>query len=573
MPNEHDPKPTLWNIAGIRPLWLGIFLIVAAVTAVGVYLGKAKYQQKQLSSLLAQAKAAEAKGDHRSALVSLRRALQLAPDHIEATRMMALQADRHNSPVTPVWMQKLVELEPANPTNLVMWARSAMRQGDMLTADQVLRRFPKEHKETLSYHRLAGAFAVQARQYQAAEYHFAKAAKMNPEDPREQLNLSTIRLLSSRPEIVRESLATLEKLTSHPELGKEAAQALLADELRHKNAPKQLELARKIISMPDARFADRLMYLELLLRNKDPQFSAELAAAKKKALENSTSKPELIAWLNARDMAQEAYEWTKTLPAKDLEMPALAMTAAETLVKLKSWDELLTQTRKGSWEELEFMRFAFLARAQRELNLWGTSRSSWRQATSSLGLDTQSRTLLAKMAQGWGWYSEAEEIWLALSRYDTTRIPALKSLHKIYLATGNTRSLLKITETIAQLVPDDPVIKNNYAMLSLLLGQNIPKAKELARLNHEKFPKDAAATSTYAMALREDGKLKEAVALMETLPTETRKMPAIAGYWGVLLVEAGRGKEALPYLEAGIQEENLVPEERELMKSALAKIK
>ncbi|MCD6051453.1 MAG: hypothetical protein K0Q55_2862, partial [Verrucomicrobia bacterium] len=187
------------------------------------------------------------------------------------------------------------------------------------------------------------------------------------------------------------------------------------------------------------------------------------------------------------------------------------------------------------------------------------------------GIDAYHRSLLAKIAQGWAWNSEAEEIWLVLSRNETGRIPALRALHKIYMDNGDSRRLLKVTESISELIPDDPIIKNNYAMLSLLLGQNLPKARELARANFEKHPQDPAAISTYTFALREEGKLPEAVALMEKLPPDVKKIPGIAAYLGIMLAESGRGKEARPYLELGAKAEGLLPEEKELLKTATAK--
>ena len=160
MPQHTDPKPTLWNIAGIRPFWFLFALMVVLVIFLGKNWGTKRYEAQQQSHLLTQARAAEAKGDYRSAVLTLRRVLQLDANNVEAIRMLALQADRFNSPSALPWMRKLAELEPNNQTNLVLWARCAMRQGDLVAADQVLQRFPKDQQETLTFHRLAGAFAT-----------------------------------------------------------------------------------------------------------------------------------------------------------------------------------------------------------------------------------------------------------------------------------------------------------------------------------------------------------------------------------------------------------------------------
>jgi Flp pilus assembly protein TadD len=571
MAQNNDPKPSLWHLAGIRPLWLGVAVAVILIIVIASRWGFTKYDTTQQSHILEQAKAFEAKGDYRSAILSLRRILQLDPDNIEATRMLAKQADRANSPSALTWMKRLADLEPDNITNLVMWAKCALRQNELIAADQVLSRFPAKEKDGLEYHRLAGALAIQIRKYQAAEFHFVKAAKLKPDSPQEQLNLATIRLLSSRPEIVIQSRNTLEKLSQDPAYAYEAAQALLADSLRSNDTARQLAQSQKVIQLTESRFGDRLFYMELLRRYKDARFDTELAAAKQKAQAEPANAAELVVWMNARDQVEDAYKWAHSLPVEIQTSPAMALSMSETLVKLKKWDDLYNTTLKAKWHELEFLRFAFLARAQREIELWGSSRSTWRQALTEVGTDPQSRSLLAKIAQGWGWYSEAEDIWWAIARSETGRVPALKALHKIYLDTGDGRRLLKTTELIMEQFPDDPVIKNNYAMLSLLLGQNLPKARELARTNLEKHPKDPAAISTYAFSLREQGMLPEAVAAMEKLPPEAKKIPGIAAYWGILLAESGRGKEAKPFLDLGEKAEDLLPEEKALIKAAQAK--
>jgi len=572
MPTHQDQKPPgLWQIAGIRPLWVILGLLVILALLFGRGWGSKKYEQEQQKHLLAQAKEFDAKGDYRSEILTLRRILQLDPNNVEAVRMLAQQADRFNSPASLQWMRRLADLEPGNLTNLVLWAKSALRQGELIAADQVLQRFPKEKQESLDYHRLAGALAIQIRNYQAAEYHFAQALKLNPADPQEQLNLASIRLLSAQPQIVRDSRATLEKLTSDTTLGRDAAMALLADYLRQKDIAKQLELALKITKMTGTRFTDRLMYLDLLRHNQDQRYTAELTATKEIARKENLSTSEMVAWLNSRNKAQEAYDWVATLPDQDRSSPAMGLATAESLTLLKKWEELLPLATKSNWQELDFLRLAFQARAQREMNMWGSSRSSWRQAMASVGIDPQSRSLLAKLAQGWEWNSEAEEIWWVLARGETGRIPALKALHKIYHDTGDSRHLLRVTEMINQLLPEDPVIKNNYAMLSLLLGQNLPKAKELAHVNYEQHPEDPAAISTYAFSLREEGKLNEAVAVMDKLSPDIKKIPAMAAFWGILLTEAGRISEARPFLELGRKAEDSLPEEKELLKAALAK--
>lgn len=570
--NQDNSPPSLWKIAGIRPLWLVLGLSAVILIFFGARWGSQKYNQSQQIHLIKQAHEFEAKGDYRSAIVTIRRVLQLNPNNLEAVRMLALQADRFNSPVALQWMRRLAELEPGNQTNILLWAKCAIRQGELMVADQILVRIPEQQRQTLEFHRVAGLLAIQMRQYQAAEYHFAKAQLLAPDSKQDRLNLASIRLLSSKPETLQNSLAVLEQFMADPELNIEAGRSLLSYYLQRKDTGKELELARKIYQLPRAQFGDYLLYLEILRNTGSKQFEPEFTRARTLALQKKESISEMLAWMNARGMAKDAFEWASSLPKEAQQLPVIMLTMAETMTILQKWADLQKLTAKTDWQEMEFLRLAFLARSQKEQDMWGLSRASWRQALTSVGLDAQNRTLLAKMVQSWGWNSEAEEIWLSLARSQQGQLGALRALHKIYLSTGDSRRLLKVTEQIYQIMPEDPVIKNNYASLSFLLGQNLSKARELALSNFKLAPKDAAAISTYALSLRMDGKLKEAIDLMEQLPASTKKNPTIAAYLGIFLAEAGQNKAAKPYLDLGAQAQGLLPEERELLNSAIRKV-
>ena len=571
-PNQDQNRPTLWKVIGIRPLWVVVALVVVVILFFGSRWGSRKYSQYQQAHLMQQAKEFESKGDYRSAIVSVRRVLQLNPNNLEAVRMIALQADRFNSPVALQWMRKLVELEPNNQTNILLWAKSALRQGELMVADQILTRIPEKERQTLEFHRVAGMLAIQLKQYPAAEYHFAKAAAKAPENKSDQLNLISIRLLSSKPELVQNSIAKLEEFMADPQLNLEAGRSLLSYYQQKNDLPKQVELSRKIYQLPRARFGDYLTYIQILHNAGNKQFATELARAQNLAKQKKESVSELMAWMNARDLNKEAYDWSKTLPPEFHKEPVVMLVMAENLNNLKKWPELQALTAKTDWQEMEFLRLTFLARAQREQDSWAQARSSWRQALTYIGTDPQNRIMLAKMVQSWGWTTEAEEIWLSLARGQQGQLGALRALHKIYLSTGDSRNLLKVTEQIMQLAPEDPIIKNNYASLSFLLGVNQTKARELAKANYQSAPKDFAAISTYALSLRDEGKLKEAIDLMEKLPAQAKKNPTLAAYMGIFLAEAGQKKAAKPYLDLGITAQGLLPEERDLLNSAIRKL-
>src|SRR5262249_50489534 len=112
--------------------------------------------------------------------------------------------------------------------------------------------------------------------------------------------------------------------------------------------------------------------------------------------------------------------------------------------------------------------------------------------------------------------------------------------------------------------PDAVAIRNNHITLALLLGQIPAQAWQLAKKLHEEVPTHLAASSTYAFSLLQQGKAKEAVAIMEPFPADDLRDPLVALYYGSFLAAAGHVEQATPFLELAGKAHPL-PEERRLL--------
>jgi len=121
----------------------------------------------------------------------------------------------------------------------------------------------------------------------------------------------------------------------------------------------------------------------------------------------------------------------------------------------------------------------------------------------------------------------------------------------------------------SELRPGDPETENNLAQLSLLLDLDKQRARSLAKKVFERDPANAAFASTYAFSLYTQGQYAQALQAFQNVKEEDMRAPAVAAYYGIVLMASGDKAKARQFLELG-QKATLLPEERELLSRAIA---
>jgi Flp pilus assembly protein TadD len=132
--------------------------------------------------------------------------------------------------------------------------------------------------------------------------------------------------------------------------------------------------------------------------------------------------------------------------------------------------------------------------------------------------------------------------------------------------------LLQVAERLHKLSADDVMAANNFAQLSMLQGRNLERAHRLAEANHQRFPSNSVFRSTHAFALYQQGRLAEALQVMEGIPEQNLKHTGMSAYYGLLLAANGRTNEALPHLAGALTTDHLLPTERKLVAEARQRI-
>lgn len=221
--------------------------------------------------------------------------------------------------------------------------------------------------------------------------------------------------------------------------------------------------------------------------------------------------------------------------------------------------------------EVEFLRLAMLARANREQRQEFAAQAGWRLAVRAASERPEPLTALARMARKWGWEKEEEELlWVIAQRFPAERW-ALQALNRRYLASGNTRGVQKVYSTLLSYDANDVAAKNNFAATSLLLNLQTNKAHEMARQAYARVPDNEAFASTYAYSLHLQGKTKDGLKVLESLKPAQLEQPAVAVYYGVLIVANGDSGKAKKYLELAAKGQ-LLPEEKAIVEEAKSRL-
>ena len=512
-------------------------------------------------------------GDMKAAALSARRAFQMNPANADAARLIAQISDRVGDRAAVDWWRKVVELQPHNTEDALGLVRSALRVNDLVTAEKTLASLDEAAKETAGYHAASGRLAEIKKNSAEAESHWAKANEIAPDNTAYQFQLALIRLGSKDPAKREAAQQTLERLRTDPKQRTSATRTLILDGVAHHAEVKRMQLlASELQSYPEATLTDRLLYLEILRQLHDPGFDEYLQKLEKEAASNPTDLASLLSWMSGNETAAAGIEFSKTLPPESLGKWPVPPALAALYSSSKDWPGLEQMTKTTDWQPYDFLRRAFLARALREQDKKFPSEQEWIAAQKEASAQPQSLLMLARTTVAWGWENETVDLLWILAKSDETKLEALQTLYQHYLKQGDTSGLYRTLIRLVEVVPNDLILQNNLAQVSLLLGVDLERARKIVADLTGKEPSNASYTSTYAFSLYAKGDVKGALQAMDKLNPDQLRDPSLAMYYGVVLAAAGQKEKAHEYLRRA-SEAKLLPEEKALVVKAESALK
>jgi Flp pilus assembly protein TadD len=553
-----------------------LFSVILSLLLGGGYVGYRGYKSVRQAKLIKQARVHLAKPDARKALLVLRRALRYNSKDIEACRMMAELVEASRSPAALMWRSRVVDLNPRSMDDRLALARTALAVRDYGTATNALGGVDAAGKKTAAYHNVAGTVAAAANQPVQAEAHFLEAARLEPQNPFTQLNLSVVRLHGTNAPALAEARHTLKTISTNPTnsaLRCQALRELAGDSMRHREFQSALALSQQLLQETNSVFRDRILRLEVLRETRNPEYKSTLQAFQREAAGESGKIFELGMWQMANTSPTETLGWLRTLPASAQTNQPVPILMSECYTILRDWKGLHGFIEPQNWAELEFIRHAFKSRALRELDLAGGAKGEWELALKGAEAQKSSGSLvmLLRLAAAWNWRAEGEELlWTIYNRYPDEKW-VFGALNQALFVAGRTRPLMMLYSQQLKRSPSDLGIKNNLAMIALLLDAQELKPHDMAREIYQKMPTNSTYVSTYAFSLHMQAKTAEALKVIETLPPKDLEEPSLAGYYGLILKANGNKGKADAYLGWASKAE-MLPEERKLIEQARAKM-
>jgi tetratricopeptide (TPR) repeat protein len=547
-----------------------LVVIVGLLVLGGGYVGYRGYKSIRQARLIKQAREYIAKPDPRKALLCLQRALRYNSRDIEACRLMAELAEASRSPAAMIYRSRVVEINPHSTDDRLALANTAMTFRDYASAMNALEGVDAAGKKTAAYHNVAGTVAAAANQPAQAEAHFLEGIRLEPQNAVLQLNLSVVRLHGTNAAALAEARSALKRISANPTnstLRCQALRELAADSLRAKQFEAALALSWQVLQETNSVFRDRLLRLEVLRETKNAEYKPALATFQREASGEPGKAYELGLWQMANTSPAETLAWLRSLPSSTQTNQGVAMISAECYTILRDWRGLQASVEPQNWGELEFIRHAFEARALRGQELTSAAKGEWELALKVANGQKGSLVMLLRLAAAWSWQSEGEELlWTIVNRYPAEKW-AVQALSQALFAGGRTRPLMMLYSQELKRSPSDLAVKNDLAMIALLLDATELKPHELTREVYEKAPTNSSFASTYAFSLHVQDKNAEALKVIERITPQELEHPSIAGYYGLILKATGNAEKAKKFLDLAAKAK-LLPEERKLFERA-----
>lgn len=536
------------------------------------YSGYRGFQIWKQSHGMAMAKAYFAKGDARNTILSLQEVLNTNPRNIDACRMIAGLTEKARNQRALVWRQRVLELDPKSLEDRLALAQAAIIFQDYPLASNTLAGVTVADKKTAAYNNIAGTASLVMGQLDDAEAHFSEAIRLDPSNPVPQVNLAVVRLHRTNALDMAEARIALQRVimtSTNAALCSQSRRELVNDAMRFNNIPMALTLSKELAEQSNSDFADKLLRLDVLLKINSGEFKPTLALFQREAATNPAKLFDLANWQMKRLSTTEALGWLQSLPAQTRTNQPACLLAAQCQLELGDWTGLQAALQQQNWNELEFMRHAFLACALRQQGLAEASTAEWGVALKSASDSKGTTIALFRLAAQWRWNTEAEQIlWTVVNKYPEEKW-ATSTLSQALLAWHRTRSLMELFDIMFKRNPDDLDTKNDLAMTAMLLGEQELDPYNLAQQVYEKTPTNPSYASTYAFSLYLQKKYPEALKVMHQLSQKDLQNPSTAGYYGLILKANGHMTEAMTFLNRSSKGQ-LLPEEQALFDQAKA---
>lgn len=543
-----------------RLLWC-LALMVLVITG---YWGADRYRVWRYQHLLEFAQEAAGRSDWEGVEFSLRQAMQVHPGIIEPYERMAEYAEKLEPAQVTYWRRAVAQREPQYLRHRIRWAESAIARADYAQAAEALKGLDATSLETLPVKLVQAKLAAAVGDVAAATKAAGEAVKLDPGNATNRFLLARFQMLSTNDAVAETARAQIESYVGKPGFTPEARRILGMLALQKGDATTARLHLEAVLREPEAGIADQLRFLDLLRLEKAPDLEARLAATRAAAGTNIAAVLGVSQWMTSRGYGNQTVDWIKGLPPELASNPLLRAARLEGYLGVRQGQECAAWLGTENWGPDDHLRLALLARVHHGMGQTNLADTAWNAAVEKGRHTPRGRRALWQAATESGWRDKALAMLELSAGAPTDRRWALTLLFDHYSRIPDTTNMLAVSRRMLAVNPEDTMIRNNVAALSLLLKQDMEKGHRLAQLAWAERTKDPAVLATYGYSLLLQGKAEQALDMFERIPPQYAAHPSIAVYYAAVLAANGEMKKAQPYIKVA-SAGNILPEERELL--------
>jgi hypothetical protein len=553
-------KKRLVNRRGLAAL--AVLLGLTALTAFWLVPHWARHHEQKWT---AQARLLLGRGYLAQAYQKAVRVLRRDAQNIEAMRVLADLLERQGLSEALTWRRKIVQVEKTSDDQLAL-AATAIRfePAPSPTASRLLADLRAVTNHSARYEAVAAEYEVKRGEFSAAEAHYLAALAQNPANRETELALAVLRLSARDAAKVALARQSLDALSTQTNMAVRALRPLVTFSAARGDWASALQYSHRVLADEHSAFEDRITHLGVLAGKRDPERAAFLRTLQDQVSANPQFVAQLSTWMTANGEAHPALVWMEQLALAVRQAEPVLIATADLYAAEQDWSGMEQFLADSRWGTLEYVRQAMLARAYRGLGQPRACADSLERATDLASGMSLRLTALARLLSGWGWEREAENVIWAVAERFPDESWAGEALLRRYYERGNSEGLRQVFALQMKRSPNDLSLKNNLAMLLLLLRQELPTAHQLARVVHEQNPASAVNASTYAFSLYIQGRATEGRKILESLSSETLKAPSLAVYYAILADATGDSAAAQASLQYA-RLARLLPEEKAML--------
>ncbi|MBV9463354.1 MAG: hypothetical protein JO317_03910 [Verrucomicrobiae bacterium] len=492
-------------------------------------------------------------------------ALQMDPNSLEAVRVLARSARQQGSSSCVALWSEVAQWPEATESDRVELAAAALQFGFQDVAEKQVEVLLAQPRPSAAVYRLAGILAHHEQQPGIAREWFERALQLDPKDAGARVNIAELDLLApANAGSEQRALNSLRELARRrDEWGLESLRILVSWARRKPAAmPFDPGLAAALRSHPLAGMRESCLAADWEMQS-HPEHADELL---RDMVARASSLPppdqrELAQWLNRHKFFEQTI---RAFPPDAKLSPQTLVCTLDAMAALGKWSELNRFLEQDLFTEQPALVWLFRARAARELRNAQVFEVDWRQAVRSAGNDPAMLRYLGYYAEMLGETAAAVAAYEALRASPPDELEALLRLIRPYEALGRTTDLQKVFERLAVLRPNDAVVRNDYAYLTLLLNPANLDARQKAEQNYRANPRLPAFAATYALSELRQGRPSTAVTAMRAVPADEITAPGWQAVFAASLKGNGDKAEAAKWAHL-IDTSHLKPEERALV--------